>query len=368
VKFSRPPAAFVALAAVAGCGSEKDVTFRIAGPAPGAVVLFVRVVDDEGAQAKVHSTGDAEQPVKLPATVLVSMPSDRVGVVVWLADVGGSIVAQGRSEICAEMAVGGSYEVRLAPAPEGWSPATADRCQCDRNDPLGPMCPASSADGGVLAPDAGGPEPDLGAAPGDGAPVPQDAGAPDTAAAPDAAAPADAAPAAVDGRDAAADRSPDTRVAVTPMAANPIFGFESPGDWTSNDVTLTRDSARTDGESSLSFTVGARGAVLMRSRSFDTTAIGTIGTRMSLDVYLSEPQIGDASIEMWADCQSAALNGVYMGYKALTPLKSPGWSALNYTIPAPVLSAFRGKYSDCAIMLQLAGKGLFRYDRMLFLP
>lgn len=366
---SRPPAAILALAAVAGCGSENDVIFMIAGEAPGAVVLFVRVVDDRGLRDKVHSVGDASKPVKLPASVHMRVSNTaRVGAVVWLADAAGTIVAQGRTEKCPEMAAG-RYELVLQPAPDGWSPSTADRCRCNPADPLGPMCPApAGADGGITAADGLTVlQPEAGA---DGAPdatssLPDDAGTAD--AAPDA--PADA---GADARDASPDRASDVRLAADMSSAavpGGLFGFEDPGsDWTSTDTMLMRDTTRTEGAASLAFTVGPSGVATIRSRSFDTSTLSASGTRLSVDVFVNEAQMGDANTEMWVDCQSASVFGVYMGYKALTGLKAPGWTQLNFNIPAQVMSAFKGKFTDCQVWFELEGKGLFRYDRMGFAP
>jgi hypothetical protein len=375
---SRPQAAFLALAAVTGCGTEKDVVLTIAGDAPGAVVLFARVVDDDGAKAKVYSAGDADQPVKLPATIYLRLShSKRVGAVVWLADAGGTIVAQGRTESCVELAAGGHYQVDLAPAPDGWSPSVADRCRCDPADPLGPMCPAAPpADGGAPPSDDAGvdaappPAPDAAS---DGAP----ADAADAAPAPDAAradAAADAPPArdlAPDSRDAARDRSPDlsSGADLSPATVpSELFGFEHPEpDWTSADTSLMRDTdVRTEGAASLAFTTP--GLTTLRSRSFGTSTLGVMGTRISVDLFVNEKQIGDANTEMWVDCESAGVFGVYMGYKALPALKAPAWTSLTYRMPAEVLAAFGGEFSDCQVWFQLVGKGLFRYDRMGFAP
>jgi len=368
---SRPPAAVLALAAVAGCGSENDVILSIAGDAPGAVTLFVRVVDERGTQDKVHSAGDAAKPVKLPATVYLRLSGvQRVGAVVWLADAAGSVIAQGRTEKCVEMAAG-RYEVLLAPAPDGWSPSTADRCRCNPADPLGPMCPSTApADGGAGPADGStGQDPleaGAGAAP-DAAP-PDDAGAADAADAPAA----DAGPDARDARDTSPDRGPDLRLAADmPSAAGPgqLFGFENPGsDWTSSDTPLMRDTTRTEGTASLAFTVGSAGVTTVRSRSFDTTTLAISGPNLSVDLFVNEPQVGAANTEMWVDCQSASVFGVYMGYKALTALKAPGWTPLTFRIPPEVMTAFRGKFTDCQVWLQLVGKGLFRYDRLTFAP
>jgi hypothetical protein len=372
VKTTRP-AAFLALAAVTGCSAQNEVVLTITGDAPGAVVLFARVVDDEGAGARVYSAGDADRPVKLPATIYLRLSqTKRVGAVVWLADAGGTIVAQGHTEQCAELAASGKYTVTLAPAPDGWSPAVADACRCDPADPLGPVCPAMNpADGGATT-DAG--EADAAADAGDDAvadapPPALDAGAD---AAPDAA--PDTAPAARDAgpdmRDAAPDRAPDLGGGDLPAvtAASALFGFEmTTPDWTSTDTRLVSDTAvHTEGEASLAFTTP--GSTTLRSRSFATKGLGVTGTRISVDLFVNEKQVGDANTEMWVDCESAAVFGVYMGYKALGALKAPGWTQLTYTMPAQVKQALSGDYTDCQIWFQLVGKGLFRYDHLGFAP
>jgi hypothetical protein len=381
---SRPQAAALALAAVTGCSAEGDVVLTVAGEAPGAVVLFARVVDDEGAPPKVYSAGDADKPVQLPATIYLRIASKRVGAVVWLADAGGTIVAQGRTESCVEMAASGKYQVTLAPAPDGWSPALADDCRCDPADPLGPMCPAAKpeADGGVTAGDGGeldaegadatapldaavdllaadGPAPD--AAPDAPAADARDAASSDTR---DAAAPGDA-------RDTGPDRSPDlsTGADLSPAKVpSALFGFEMTApDWTSADTPLVRDTeVRTEGAASLAFTTAS--ATTLRSRSFGTKTLGLTGTRINVDLFVNEKQVGDANTEMWVDCESAGVFGVYMGYKALAALKAPAWTSLTYRMPPEVLGAFGGDFNDCQVWFQLVGKGLFRYDRMGFAP
>jgi len=382
---SRPQAAVLALAAVTGCGGESQVVLTVAGDAPGAVVLFARVVTDDGASEQVHSAGDADHPVALPATIYISLShSKHVGAVVWLADAAGSIIAQGRTDSCVELAASGKYQVSLAPAPDGWSPALADDCRCNPADPLGPMCPPRppGPDAGTL-PDASDieaqPPPDAGAdlSPPDVAPD-ATAGARDAAA--DAPAAADAAPDARDaapdtmsnlGRDAAPDRSPDLSggadlsPATVPSA---LFGFElAAPDWTSADTQLMRDpNVRTEGAASLAFTTA--GTTAIRSRSFATRPLNLSGTRISVDLFVNEKQVGDANTEMWIDCESAGVFGVYMGYRALPALKAPAWTSLTYRLPAEVLQAFGGDFNDCQIWFQLVGRGLFRYDRMGFAP
>jgi hypothetical protein len=383
VSSTRPQAAILLLAAVTGCGAEDEVMLTVAGDAPGAVVLFARLVDDQGAPPRVYSAGDADRPVKLPATVYLRVAhSKRVGLVVWLADAGGSIVAEARTDQCAELAGSGKYTITLASAPDGWTPALADACRCDPADPLGPMCPAKRpGDAGSPVGDAG--QVDAALALDAASDVPPDASAPEPDSAPDAAADAalDGLPAGRDAaagtrddaagtRDAADDRAPDLGAADLPPASVPsaLFGFEMTApDWTSADTPLVHDtSVRTEGAASVAFTTA--GTTTLRSRSFDTRRLNLSGTRISVDLFVDEKQSGDANTEMWVDCQSAGVFGVYMGYKALGALKAPAWTSLTYRMPAEVLDAFAGDFTDCQVWFQLVGKGLFRYDRMGFAP
>jgi hypothetical protein len=347
---SVPQAALLALAAAAGCASKDQVLLTVDGDAPGAVALFVRVVDDEGVQANVHSAGDAEHPVRLPATVYLQLSKVAwAGAVIWVADAAGTVVAEGRTQSCLEVAASGKYQVLLERAPDGWSPAVASGCRCDPAEPLGPMCRPQPSDGGAA--DAAGPA-DTGVveAGADGAVVAADAlESPDDAAADGPAAQADA----------SAVRVP-----------NALFGFELAGpDWTSTDAKVTRDTTLfTQGAASLALTIGDTGEASVRSRSFMTSGLGATGGHLSVDLFVGQKQTGDSNMEAWVDCQSANVFGVYLGYKALTPLKAGAWTSLTYTLPGAVSRAFAGSFSDCQVWFHLAGAGLFRYDRMGFAP
>jgi hypothetical protein len=194
--------------------------------------------------------------------------------------------------------------------------------------------------------------------------------------APDAAVDARRRDAAVDAaapkRDAAADRPADAQPMAAPVAVpNALFGFElAAPDWTSIDTTLSRDTTKhTQGAASLAFSIPATGASSVKSRAFvtDDLALGD-NTSMSIDIFVAAKQTGDANTEMWVDCQSAGVFGIYMGYRSLTPLKVGGWTPVTFAIPAGVASAFAGKFSDCSISFHVVGTGLFRYDRMGFIP
>jgi hypothetical protein len=374
----KPQAAFLALAAAAGCASHDEVFLEVTGDAPGAVALFVRLVDDQGVQSEVHSAGNAESPVKLPASVYLQLSrTPWAGAVIWVADAAGTVVAQGMTPACVELAAGGRHEVQLAPAPDGWSPAVAAGCRCDPAAPMGPMCRAPAGDGGVATDGAAALDASL-----DGpAPGPDAFSLPDAGAAPDGELAVDAAAESSDGPEAPADaRAPDTApmpdagrdAAATSQVTvpNALFGFElAAPDWLSTDTTLVRDTRQfTEGAASLSFTVGAGGTASVKSRLFATSGLGAKGGRLSVDLFVGAKQIGDSNMEMWVDCQSANVYGVYLGYKALTALKAGAWTSLSYTMPAAVAHAFTGDYRDCEISFQVAGQGLFRYDRLGFAP
>jgi hypothetical protein len=398
VTLSRAPAAVLALAVAGGCSSPPQVVLTIQGEASGAVALFVRLVDQAGPRQEVRSVGDADHPVTLPATVYLQLANTaRIGVAVWVADGGGTIVAQAMTPSCVSTA-SASYAVTLAPAPDGWSPGSIDRCRCE-GETLRCLA-AALPDGG--APEDAGPEDvvsldagedaraEVGEAPADAA---ADAGpevssppdGPPSDARPDAHADGsvdaavdavrpDAAPDAPAKPDVAVDRARDTEAPPTtsPVAVpTDLFGFELAGpDWSSAESTLKRDTSRhTQGAASLDLTVPATGTATLKSRSFSTTELG-LGSNlhMSVDLFVGAKQTGNANMEMWVDCQSAGVYGVYMGYRALSALKVGGWTPLAYNLPGPVASAFAGKFTDCQVWFQIVGTGTFGYDRMGFVP
>jgi hypothetical protein len=378
-------AALLALAVVGCSGQHPQVILTVDGEAPGAVALFVRLIDEAGPRQEVRSVGDADHPVALPATVYLQLAhTDRIGVAVWVADEGGTIVAQATTDSC--VATGSaSYTLTLRPAPDGWSPASLEPCRCDGTNlrcsatvtadggalmDAGPLAADAGADAAddVLAapPDATGDVGADGPAPVDGRPpdgpvvVATDAGAVDVTV---------DAPALT--RDLAVDRAADTRAPTPVSVPNDLFGFERTGpDWTSAETALVRDTrTKTEGAASLQFTVPAAGTTTLKSRSFATGDLGVgASTQLSVDIFVTDKQIGDANTELWVDCQSAGVYGVYLGYKALTALRAGGWTPVTFKMPAAVVTAFKGKFSDCQVSFQLAGKGLFRYDRLGFAP
>jgi hypothetical protein len=369
------PAAILGLVFVASCSqSTTEVIVTVGGDVPGAVALFARVVDQDGAHEQVHSTGTAEDPMELPATIHLRLgASRRVGLVVWVAGEGGDILAAARSARCFEFQAGGVEALVLSPAPDGWSPSMADGCRCDPVNPSAPMCPGDPdplGDAGAGAADAGGP--DDTAPPPDAAPPDRgvaDGAAPEVAADAPADGPFDAA-ATSDARDATVDaRPPDAATSV--RVPNALFGFEMTGtDWTSAETPLTRDTAqRTEGAASVAFTLpAAGGTTYVRSRAFATDELGATGPSLSVDMFVGQSQVANANMEMWVDCPSATVNGVYLGYRALSALKVNSWTPVTFRMPAPVAAAYAGKFKDCKTWFKVDGRGLFRYDRMGFPP
>jgi hypothetical protein len=159
VALSRPQRAALALVAVTGCGSgggESGLLVTITGRVPGAAVLNVQLVDEGGPTGGVHTAGDREHPVDLPATISVRLTRLRnVGVVVWVTDAQDAVLARAMTDGCLSPrgAAGGSLP--LVAVRDGWTPSLIERCRCDVDNPEAPICPAiDTGDGGAPPVDA----------------------------------------------------------------------------------------------------------------------------------------------------------------------------------------------------------------------
>lgn len=146
----------VSLVAAAGCTAADEVVLTVQGRAPGAVTMFVRLVDSAGPQPP-RSVGTAAQPVALPATVHVHLsPPRRMGVAIWLTNAREEIVAVFQSARCFDPDIRSNYLLEVGPAPDGWTIESTDRCRCSVT--LGArMCPPTAGlpgDAGVAPEDA----------------------------------------------------------------------------------------------------------------------------------------------------------------------------------------------------------------------
>jgi hypothetical protein len=157
---------------------------------------------------------------------------------------------------------------------------------------------------------------------------------------------------------------------------NGLFGFELPPvtgttmpDWSSKEATLQRDTVvRSQGVASTAFTVPAGGLVTMTSRLFVTNEVTSVTGSIGLDMFVAETQVtASPSTQMWFDCPTASVNGVYVERKSLGMLKVGGWSFLEFKLPPVVQAALTARGNVCMVWFEHRGNGLFRYDKMGFI-
>jgi hypothetical protein len=118
--------------------------FEVNGQISRPQIMFAQLVDSNGARSGVYRAGSPADPVTLPATVYIEA-NDKgapLGVVVWLNDSAGSIIAYVSTEHCVPTTPHKQTQADLVLGrpPNGWTPAHIPNCRC-WPDPATPMCP-----------------------------------------------------------------------------------------------------------------------------------------------------------------------------------------------------------------------------------
>jgi hypothetical protein len=170
---------------VTGCRAETSLFLTVSGVVPGAAQLHVRLVGEDGPRPDSRTDGAPDRPVVLPAVVVVypRERTSRIGIIVWVTDTGGSILAHASTTTCIDVIANArvTTTVALLPAPDGWS-SSGEGCRCDPAPVPSPMCPTGGprgpGDAGVADGLAPGRSEDTGESPDSGSEVlpPPDSG------------------------------------------------------------------------------------------------------------------------------------------------------------------------------------------------
>lgn len=342
---------------------------RIEGSAPGATVLKLRLVDEAGALPGDYTFPEApEAGLTLPGSILVKLgdSASALGVFLWAENAAGKAVAHVRSRSCYRIASGSQndFTLELQAAPAAFTSNAVEDCRCQGD---GDMCAAPSQTTGGSGGNAGtggtggtfdvagmaGSTGGLGGGSSSGgfggSTTGIDAGSFLDASAmggstPDAAAPTD----------------------VGPVVTNEIFGFEKASDWTSQEAQLSLDTqTKSQGAASLKFTAGER--VFVRSRPFATNEVAGVTSKLALDVHVSSAPGSSHNIQLWFQCEAAAVYNAYVEYRSLANLQ-PGWHQIVFSLPASVVTALGAQHAGCQFWFQHEAPGTFRYDNMGFVP
>ena len=149
------------------------------------------------------------------------------------------------------------------------------------------------------------------------------------------------------------------RVDVQQPAAPSLFGFEDPARrWLIGSTPVVTSGTRTT-EGALAAQVSACTYQQLKSPLFNTTELQTLGTQISLDVFvpstanLSNPSwVGDVGLSI--SIPAAGINNVALGTtQGLTTLPRGAFSTLTFPVSQPVLQALRGDLPEVELRISV---------------
>lgn len=309
--------------------------------------LRVQAVTNEGVVAGSAMIPNDGRPLTLPGTLAVWAPSQGslVGLLLQLENEKGLVAARGRTTGCVTARSDeDDLRIELLPAFTAWAPDFLGRCTCGNANARTEMCSTNV----IISSDAASVDV-LGANPNE---VPRDA----------ASAPAP--------QDAGVIPSQSDAAPATPTPnASALFGFENAQDWTSTPTSLTLDTQIfTQGNASISFTSMVGQTVAIASRPFATAELANPSGSLSLDVYVTQGQDFNASVQLSLHCPSAGIYEQFLTWHPLQPLAQGAWSTLRFVVPADTVAKLKQPAQGCQFRVSHQGVGTFRFDNLVFVP
>src|SRR3954464_11706536 len=149
-----------------------------------------------------------------------------------------------------------------------------------------------------------------------------------------------------------------------------ILGFETPvADWavTSGGLgTITSSSTHSEGSASLA--IGAKGYVAIHSVAM--SSLGTdVMSSIHYDIMLPPQQPNPGwfgTTQLYVNIPSKSIFSTFIGQVELTGLPLSQFVRINYTLPANVLAALRGTYTDLQLTIVINvpsnATGTYRVD------
>jgi hypothetical protein len=132
--------------------------------------------------------------------------------------------------------------------------------------------------------------------------------------------------------------------------------------WTSTDVTVTRDSVHTSTGNGASLSIGGSGYRVIHSPRFNTADIGQFSDTISFDVFIpSNPSnifwLGE--IAFYVDAPAVGLNNAFQGKITLTGNSTGAWHTVRIPLSTSVVQAIAGDYPNMqfSIVLNAAAAG-----------
>jgi hypothetical protein len=149
-----------------------------------------------------------------------------------------------------------------------------------------------------------------------------------------------------------------------------IFGFESTSAWAPTQGTGAPSSVRTEGQSSLAFTVGG----YTELRSVPLGSLGRAPEGFSFDLRLPRQQTNPwwlGAVQMFVSVPSRGINNHYLGQHELTGRPLEKFFTLSYAVPASLGAVLAGQYSDLQLKIVLNvpyGNGPYLLDNLRLDP
>lgn len=157
----------------------------------------------------------------------------------------------------------------------------------------------------------------------------------------------------------------------TVISVADVFGFESCNGWSVSSGTMAPDTFnKTNGIASVNFSGG--GYQEINTTDLPVTEISGETSPIMMDFYVGNIQPNQyyvGTLILYANCPSAGITNAYIGQKDLTPLIRGNFTTISFTIPANVLNALRGTFTDFSFKMILntnSGSGPYKMDNMRF--
>lgn len=149
-----------------------------------------------------------------------------------------------------------------------------------------------------------------------------------------------------------------------------VLGFETPPAWTTAQGTVASSSVRTQGQSSLSFSVGGYTEI----RSVPLGSLGRAPGSFYFDLRLPEQQVDPwwlGGVQMFVSLPSRGIHNHYLGQHELTGRPLEQFFTLSYAVPPSIAAELAGEYADLELKIALNvpfGNGPYLLDNLRMDP
>jgi hypothetical protein len=139
-----------------------------------------------------------------------------------------------------------------------------------------------------------------------------------------------------------------SRVSSSQNGAAAVLGFENPSQWLVSTGTVTTSAWTTQGSAAL----GVAGFYYTELTSTPLSTLASVGPTVSVDIR-PPAALAWGQAQLYLDAPSAGVHMVYVGQASLTGSAANVFRTVSFSVPAAVVAALRGTYSDLRIKLTI---------------